>query len=90
MLKTLRTPALMAAGALMAVMALPTWADQGHMQATLASLQQAQENLSKADHDKGGHRAKALDLIKQAQAEVQAGMDFDRANDSKGEKGKKK
>jgi len=48
--------------------------DQPHMQAALAALTSARNNLDKADADKGGHRAKAIDLIKQAIDEVNAGI----------------
>lgn len=48
--------------------------DQPHMQAALAALTSARNNLDKANPDKGGHRAKALDLIKQAIDEVNAGI----------------
>lgn len=50
---------------------------QGHMREAMASLRQAKEALEKADTDKGGHRAKALDLVKQAIDETKAGIDFD-------------
>src|SRR5689334_21615616 len=39
---------------------------QPKMHEALNSLQAAREALEKADADKGGHRAKALDLVKQA------------------------
>lgn len=50
---------------------------QGHMTAALASLQTAKNQLQKATTDKGGHRAKALNLVNQAIVEVQAGIAFD-------------
>ena len=52
-------------------MALP---DQPHMQAALDALQSARNNLDKASADKGGHRAKAIDLVKEAIDEVRAGI----------------
>jgi hypothetical protein len=55
-------------------------AAQEHMAATLALLGKAEQRLQLATPDKGGHRAKALSLIQQAQAEVRAGMRFDRRN----------
>lgn len=55
-------------------------AAQEHMVATLALLGKAEQRLLQATPDKGGHRAKALTLIQQAQAEVRAGMKFDRRN----------
>ena len=48
--------------------------DQPHMQAALAALTSARNNLDKAEADKGGHRAKAIDLVKQAIDEVNAGI----------------
>ena|SRR5262252_7970840 len=48
--------------------------DQPHMQAALDALTSARNNLDKAQPDKGGHRAKAIDLVKQAIDEVNAGI----------------
>jgi hypothetical protein len=48
--------------------------DQPHMQAALDALQSAQTNLDKANPDKGGHRAKAIDLVKNAIDEVKMGI----------------
>ncbi len=50
---------------------------QPHMKAAKLHLKQAEGALEKASHDKGGHRVKALELIRAAIAEVEAGMDFD-------------
>jgi hypothetical protein len=50
-------------------------ANQPHMRAALASLQNAQYQLSIAEHDKAGHRARALDLTNQAIAETQLGIE---------------
>ena len=49
--------------------------DQPHMKAALDSLESARNNLDKAEADKGGHRARAIDLVKDAIAEVKAGID---------------
>ena len=46
----------------MLVLLVPRYAfseDQPHMQEALRHLQAAAEELQKAEHDKGGHRAKA-------------------------------
>ncbi len=51
-------------------------AKQGHMEEAYHHLQGAKEELQKADHDKGGHRDKALELVNRAMAEVQTGMQF--------------
>jgi len=50
-------------------------ADQPHMTAALAALESAKNNLERATGDKGGHRANALDLVKDAIKEVKKGID---------------
>ena len=50
---------------------------QPKMRQALDSLRSAERALENATHDKGGHRAKALQLTKQAIDEVQAGIKFD-------------
>ena len=52
--------------------------DQPHMREALDALKRAQQELSQADRDKGGHRVKAERLVRQAIAEVERGMRFDR------------
>lgn len=49
--------------------------DQPHMRAALAALESAKNNLERATSDKGGHRANALDLVKDAISEVKKGID---------------
>jgi len=46
------------------------------MQDALAALNIAIGSLERAEHDKGGHRAKALELARQAREEVKAGIAF--------------
>ena len=48
--------------------------DQPHMQAALDALKSARNNLDKAEADKGGHRAKAIELVNHAIDEVNAGI----------------
>ncbi|HYW71828.1 MAG TPA: hypothetical protein VE961_12380 [Pyrinomonadaceae bacterium] len=48
--------------------------DQPHMQAALDALKSARQNLDKAEADKGGHRAKAIELVNHAIDEVNAGI----------------
>ena len=48
--------------------------DQPHMQASLTALNNAKANLDKANADKGGHRGKAIDLVKAAIDEVNLGI----------------
>jgi len=50
---------------------------QPHMKAALESLETAMGELEKATADKGGHRAKAMKLTKQAIAETKKGVAFD-------------
>ena len=49
-------------------------AGQPHMQAAPGALQNADNALQNAEPDKAGHRAKALQLVKQAINQVQAGI----------------
>ncbi len=55
-------------------------AAQPHMQAALRHLRSAKSDLNRATADKGGHRARALELVDQAIAEVEHGISFDRRN----------
>ncbi|MEK6333948.1 MAG: hypothetical protein AABM67_03305 [Acidobacteriota bacterium] len=52
--------------------------DQPHMQTALLALESARNNLERATADKGGHRAKAIDLVKDAIDEVKKGIDAGR------------
>ena len=49
-------------------------AAQPKMQAALEALRNARGQLERAEHDKGGHRVKALGLIDPAIDEVKAGI----------------
>lgn len=53
--------------------------DQPHMQAALTALESARNNLDRAEADKGGHRAKAIDLVKSAIDEVKLGIQAGRS-----------
>ena len=53
-------------------------ADQPFMQSARADLQTAKRELQAALPDKGGHRAKAIELVNSAIAEVNAGIAYDR------------
>ena len=46
------------------------YAAQPHMEAALNALLTAQSELKVAEHNKGGHRAKALDLVDRAIGQV--------------------
>lgn len=48
--------------------------DQPHMERAKDALASAKNNLERATADKGGHRAKALDLVKEAIDEVKKGI----------------
>ena len=64
------------------VLSLPVMAeDQPHMQAALDALKQAQQHLEQAEHDKGGHRDKAISQVKAAIAQVEQGMRYDERHD---------
>ena len=52
--------------------------DQPHMERALLALESAKNNLEKASNDKGGHRVKARDLVKDAISEVKKGIDAGR------------
>jgi hypothetical protein len=49
-------------------------AAQPHMQAALKALKSSRAELQTAMPDKAGHRVKAIELVDQAIAEVQAGI----------------
>lgn len=54
----------------------PAHAEQGNMERALNSLYTALQALREAPPNKGGHKANAVNLIEQAIAEVQAGINF--------------
>ena len=58
----------------------PAMADQPQMKAAHASLKDAERHLEKATTDKGGHRVKALELVREAIQEVNRGIAYDRRN----------
>ena len=49
--------------------------DQPHMEAAKDALESAKNNLEHATADKGGHRGRAIDIIKDAISEVKKGID---------------
>ena len=49
--------------------------DQPHMERAKDALESAKNNLEHATADKGGHRAKALDLVRDAIDEVKKGIE---------------
>ena len=54
--------------------------DQPNMQAAKNHLQDALNHLQRASADKGGHREKAMGLVRDAIDEVNKGIAFDRSN----------
>ena len=72
-MKTFRTTLVLVT--LIAAMGLQSvWADQPNMRAALVHLREAKAALQRAEHNKGGHRGKAVELINRAIAEVEAGI----------------
>ena len=57
-----------------------TIASQPRMDAALDHLNAAERELMAATNDKGGHRNRALQLTRDAQAQVRKGMKYDRRN----------
>jgi len=51
--------------------------DQPHMMAALEHLRVAKTELERAEHDKGGHRVKAIEIINHAIEQVQKGIEAD-------------
>jgi hypothetical protein len=69
----------LAAGGILAATALGYGAgvsapNQPHMQNALKALEYSQTELQVAEHNKGGHRARALELVNHAINEVEAGI----------------
>jgi hypothetical protein len=54
--------------------------DQPNMQIAKEHLEKALANLERATADKGGYRVNALQLVREAIAEVQRGIEYDRRN----------
>jgi hypothetical protein len=65
-----------AAAGLLGASAKTADAYQGNMERAVASLYQALGELREATSNKGGHRARAMELVNQAIAETQAGIEF--------------
>ena len=50
------------------------WADQPNMRAALEHLRAARAALQRAEHNKGGHRGRAVEFVNRAIAETEAGI----------------
>lgn len=51
------------------------------IRAAMRALMNAERHLQEAAHDYGGHRVKAMEIIKQAQEELRAGLEWHRAHE---------
>jgi hypothetical protein len=49
---------------------------QGNMERALGSLEEALQSLQESTPNKGGHRERAMNLVRQAISETQAGIQF--------------
>jgi hypothetical protein len=56
--------------------------DQPNMTAARTSLQQAKAELNAAEHNKDGHRAKALEYVNAAIGEINRGIEYDRTHNN--------
>jgi len=57
-------------------MAQQNQSHEPHMAAALMHLRQVEEELEKATPNKGGYREKAMEMTKQAQAQVEQGIQY--------------
>jgi len=64
------------AGAMICGASLAVAEPQPNMQEAMGHLQQAKAALERAEHDKGGHREKALEKVNEAIHHVQMGIDY--------------
>ncbi len=60
--------------------------NQPQMNSAMQNLRQAEESLQAASPDKGGHRVRAIELIRRAEREVQSGIEYDNRYSSRGER----
>lgn len=61
-------------------LATTAWANQPEMDAAMSELRSALDSLRAAEPNKGGHRERAIELVEQAIAETQAGIDYAAGN----------
>ncbi|MFA5901295.1 MAG: hypothetical protein WCV00_22850 [Verrucomicrobiia bacterium] len=81
-----RIAALSAGLALACCLTSAAYADpQPKMHKAVQNLEQALDALDDANADKGGHRVRARKLIREAIAEVKAGISFDNTHSGKKE-----
>ena len=63
---------------LIAMSFAPAYARQPYMESALQHLREARASLQRATPNKGGHRERAIELVNQAIAQVEAGERFAR------------
>jgi hypothetical protein len=92
MAKRFRVPANILAIAFAGSLLMPAARaeEQPHMREALEHLKAAQAELAKASHDKGGHRARAQQLVTQAIQQVEQGMKYDQTHESRKEEKREK
>jgi hypothetical protein len=77
-MKTLLLPRLLTVGLVLCLSTVAfdftAHADQPHMQAALNALQTARTELQAAEHDKAGHREKALEMVDRAIEQTKRGL----------------
>ena len=71
-------PALLLTGAFLLSYVAGCASTQPHMTSALDHLLAAKQELQAATSDKGGHRMKAIELVDDAIAQVQRGIEFAR------------
>jgi len=76
-MKTIKT-ASVSILVLIAMSFAPADARQPYMDSALAHLREARASLQRATPNKGGHRERAIDLVNQAIAQVEAGIRYAR------------
>ena len=59
----------------------PSGPPHPEIRAAMHSLVVGERHLQEAARDYGGHRVKAMELIQQAQAELRAGLEWDRTHE---------
>ncbi len=63
----------------------PQWGGRHpEIRAAMHALMNAERHLQEAAHDYGGHRVKAMELIKQAEEELRAGLASERTHEQQG------
>jgi hypothetical protein len=83
-----KAAAILSTGALVTLLACggggaavrPAGAGQPHMQEAREQLAQARASLDAAEPNKGGHRERAIELVDQAIAQVDQGIEYARTH----------